>query len=75
MKPLISTLLASGPSISAPAWAQPSDEITAEAINAASYSEGSLPDGQSALAARLQVLLDRAHTSPGVIDGYEGENV
>lgn len=75
MKHLVSTILASGLTISASAWAQPNDEITADAINAASYSEGSLPDGQSALAARLQVLLDRAHASPGVIDGYEGENV
>jgi lipoprotein-anchoring transpeptidase ErfK/SrfK len=58
------------------AAAQTSQErITPEAINAAEYSGGALPAGQSAITARIQVLLDRAGASPGVIDGYEGENV
>jgi lipoprotein-anchoring transpeptidase ErfK/SrfK len=32
-----------------------------------------MPEGQSGLAVKLQVLLDRAGISPGVVDGYEGE--
>ncbi len=39
------------------------------------YDGGALPDGQSAVTARVQIMLDRAGTSPGVIDGYPGENV
>jgi lipoprotein-anchoring transpeptidase ErfK/SrfK len=46
--------------------------ITAEDIANATYDGGTLPEGQSALAAKLQVLLDRADISPGVIDGYRG---
>lgn len=46
--------------------------VTAEAIEAASFSGGDLPSGQSALTARVQVMLDRAGTSPGVIDGVKG---
>lgn len=45
------------------------------AINNASYTGGELPEGQSPLTAKVQVLFDRAGTSPGVIDGYSGENV
>ncbi|MDO5604334.1 MAG: L,D-transpeptidase [Paracoccus sp. (in: a-proteobacteria)] len=46
--------------------------VTAEAIEAATYSGGPLPQGQSALTARVQVLLDRSGISPGVIDGIKG---
>lgn len=44
-------------------------------INGATFSGEQLPQGQSPLAVRLQILLDRAGASPGVIDGYSGENV
>lgn len=45
------------------------------AINAATFTDQQLPEGQSPIAVRLQVLLDRAGASPGVIDGYSGDNV
>ena len=45
---------------------------SAEEIDSATYSGGDLPDGQSALTVKLQVLLDRAGIAPGVIDGYKG---
>lgn len=45
------------------------------AINTATFTGQQLPEGQSPLAVRLQILLDRAGASPGVIDGYSGENV
>lgn len=57
--------------LAAPAAAQ----IAPQDINAAEYRGGALPDGQSALTARIQVLLDRGDASPGVVDGYSGENV
>ena len=41
-------------------------------IDAATYEGGDLPDGQSALTVKTQVLLDRAGVSPGIIDGYKG---
>ena len=43
-----------------------------DAIEAATYSGGELPSGQSALTAKVQVMLDRAGVSPGVIDGIKG---
>ena len=56
-----------------PAWAA---ELTPDRINSATFS-GKAPseEGVSPLAVKLQVLLDRAHFSPGEIDGRFGENV
>lgn len=50
------------------AHAQP----TPSSIEDASYAGGPLPEGQSGIATVVQVLLDRAGISPGVIDGYRG---
>jgi lipoprotein-anchoring transpeptidase ErfK/SrfK len=53
-------------------------ELTREAIEAATFSQDDgLPsaDEQSPLGLKLQVLLDRAGISPGVLDGYHGTNV
>lgn len=55
-----------------PAWAQGDAPFTAADIEAAGYAGGDLPPGRSALTAKVQVLLDRSGTSPGVIDGFRG---
>ena len=44
------------------------------AVNQATYEEGA-KKVQGPLAIKLQILLDRAHTSPGMIDGRQGKNV
>ncbi|UFW72992.1 L,D-transpeptidase family protein [Bradyrhizobium sp. WU425] len=55
-----------------PAW---SAELSPEAINSAEPSKKSLSrDKARPAGVRLQVLLDRAHFSPGEIDGKFGQN-
>jgi lipoprotein-anchoring transpeptidase ErfK/SrfK len=55
-----------------PAW---SAELSPEAINSAEPSKKSLSrDKATPAGVRLQVLLDRAHFSPGEIDGKFGQN-
>ncbi|MDB5654497.1 MAG: ErfK/YbiS/YcfS/YnhG [Tardiphaga sp.] len=51
-------------------------ELTPDAINAANFT-GKIPTETkpAALAVKVQVLLDRAHFSPGEIDGHFGDNV
>jgi lipoprotein-anchoring transpeptidase ErfK/SrfK len=70
---IIGAVLLAAAGLASPAAAQ----LTKEAANAASYEEGqAIPTGErSPLVFKLQVLLDRTHISPGVLDGYWGENV
>ena len=65
-------VIASMMSVALPALAQDDKPFTAADIEAAGYNGGDLPPGRSALTAKVQVLLDRSGTSPGVIDGFKG---
>jgi lipoprotein-anchoring transpeptidase ErfK/SrfK len=64
---LLVAVLAAGPALSA--------ELSPDAINSAEPSKKSLSkDKATPAGVRLQVLLERAHFSPGEIDGKFGEN-
>ena len=55
-----------------------SAELSESVINSASissWSEGRKSDGPDPFLIRVQVLLGRTHISPGVIDGYLGDNL
>jgi lipoprotein-anchoring transpeptidase ErfK/SrfK len=52
------------------------ESLRPEEVNAATYQEhADVIRGASPLILKLQVLLDRNNASPGVIDGYYGDNV
>lgn len=52
--------------------------LSVDAINSATFSPAltaaAVEQGPDPLIIKTQILLDRAGTSPGVIDGYDGEN-
>ena len=52
-------------------------ELSPEAIDSASLEQSEVDPsgGPHPFIIRVQVLLDRAHSSPGVIDGYVGNNL
>lgn len=62
-----------GAILAAPALAElPDPPFSGADIEAAAFTGQDLPPGRSPLTARVQVLLDRAGTSPGVTDGFKG---
>ena len=51
----------------------PAFALTPEDIETATFDGFNVPEDQSGLTVKLQVLLDRSGISPGVVDGYNGE--
>ena len=50
-------------------------ELSDDAINSASIEGGEAGTQPDPFIIRVQILLDRTHISPGVIDGYLGDNL
>jgi lipoprotein-anchoring transpeptidase ErfK/SrfK len=67
-------LLVAGLSLALPRLSAATRDLTPDSINSAQWSDKLPSDTVSPLTIRLQVLLDRAHFSPGEIDGKFGEN-
>ena len=53
----------------------PPVDLSPDTVNAAAFDGSPIPEGRSAIVLKVQVLLDRAGFSPGVIDGVMGDNV
>ena len=70
LKTLLSLALSIMATTSGPAFSQ---KITMEAVNEATWKSGKA-GATSPRLIRLQVLLDRAHASPGALDGQMGTN-
>jgi len=63
------------PVVAAPATVAASSPL-AQTINAATFDPAATdPEAHRNLLIRIQTLLDRAHVSPGVIDGRDGTNL
>lgn len=70
--PIAALLMATALLLPLPGLAQENASFSAADIEAATYPGGDLPGGRSALTAKVQILMDRSGTSPGVIDGIRG---
>lgn len=65
---------APGPQAPSRAAAPPAIPV-GQAINASAFDPAAGPEDQRRQLIRIEVLLDRAHFSPGVIDGRDGGNL
>jgi lipoprotein-anchoring transpeptidase ErfK/SrfK len=52
-----------------------SEELVRQTVSAGFSADPIAPKTQSPMVLKLQIMLDRLHHSPGVIDGYDGDNL